>query len=434
MGMFRETMEDNSRYSYMYIPSSGYAYNYYRTSTGGSTGSQQTSASPRWVRIVREGNVYTSYTSTNGITWSPIKSVAISMGSSPYACLVASSRSSARRGEAIFSSASVMPYPWIDTGLGNTLPGSSKFLYDQFTVTSGGTGITGTSDSGEFLCQTLTGDGSISARVLSVDSITAQAGVMFRKLLSPVSQHAYLELSGNQATLQTRALQSGATTPSAADTIALPTWIRLVREGDVYTGFLSSDGINWTLMGSSTVALNNDALACLASSSSDALVASDAMYERVSVLPAPWTMNSLATPLPDYAGYDNDRFRGRFTVVASGSGMDGSTDIGSFVCHPFDYDGSISARVISVQSTTSDSMGGVIVRESMQTGSVYAYTAINPTTGAVVQSRSLSNQPADSSVVDDTIVGQAYWVRVVREGNSFTQFISPDSVTWTNVG
>merc|ERR1712232_337181 len=391
MGMFRETMEDNSRYSYMYIPSSGYAYNYYRTSTGGSTGSQQTSASPRWVRIVREGNVYTSYTSTNGITWSPIKSVAISMGSSPYACLVASSRSSARRGEAIFSSASVMPYPWIDTGLGNTLPGSSKFLYDQFTVTSGGTGITGTSDSGEFLCQTLTGDGSISARVLSVDSITAQAGVMFRKLLSPVSQHAYLELSGNQATLQTRALQSGATTPSAADTIALPIWIRLVREGDVYTGFLSSDGINWT-------------------------------------------MNSLATPLPDYAGYDNDRFRGRFTVVASGSGMDGSTDIGSFVCHPFDYDGSISARVISVQSTTSDSMGGVIVRESMQTGSVYAYTAINPTTGAVVQSRSLSNQPADSSVVDDTIVGQAYWVRVVREGNSFTQFISPDSVTWTNVG
>ena len=144
-------------------------------------------------------------------------------------------------------------------------------------------------------------------------------------------------------------------------------------------------------------------------------------------------MNSLAVALPDYATYDYNRFRGRYRVTASGSGIGSSSDSGSFVCHPFDVDGSISALVTSVESTTINAMAGVMVRESLAVGSPHMYTAINPTSGAVVQTRTSSNAVTSTSVANGA-VNAPYWVRVVRSGNSFTQFISPDSVTWTNVG
>lgn len=144
-------------------------------------------------------------------------------------------------------------------------------------------------------------------------------------------------------------------------------------------------------------------------------------------------MNALDVALPDYAGYDDVRFRGRFTMVASGTGIASNADSGSFVCHPFDYDGSISARVVSVQATSPNSIGGVMIRENLALDSPYVYTAMNPSSGVIVQSRTVSGEVASSSVTNGAI-NTPYWMRVVRAGSSFTQFISSDSATWTSVG
>merc|ERR1712000_53124 len=101
--MFRQTMNADSRFSYMYIPSSGYAYNFYRASPGGTVVDVRTSGNaPYWVRIVKEGNVYTSYRSSDGNSWSAVRSVTLQMGEAPYACLAASSRSSSKAGESVF--------------------------------------------------------------------------------------------------------------------------------------------------------------------------------------------------------------------------------------------------------------------------------------------------------------------------------------------
>merc|ERR1712137_286196 len=433
--MFRESLAPDSKFTFMVIPSGGNAYSYFRLNDGGpvsNSASAGTLRPPQWVRLVKEGDIYTSYTSTNGIAWTPRYVREVSMTDTLLVCLASSSGSTALRKEAIFDSVTVLPYPWYDYGLGTTLPGYTRFLYDQYTVTAAGDGFTGTADEGELVCHEMSYDGSISARVMQMDS-SVQAGVMFRQSFALGSAHSFLEVTGSQATLRSRASTNAAMQTIGSSGFSTPAWVRLVREDTLYTAFVSTDGLNWNTVASLTNNLGVTPYVCLATSSQDTDVTSPVIYESVSVVPTPWTMNALDVALPDYAMYDDIRVRGQYSVTASGSGFGSSSDSGSVVCHPFDFDGSISARVVTVDNTTSDAVGGVMVRESLSLGSTFAFTGINPTTGAVIQSRTSANGASSGSVVDAG-VSSPYWVRVVRSGNAFSQFISTDSATWTQVG
>lgn len=64
-----------------------------RASTGGSAGNTNKTgiALPRWVKVTRAGNVFTSYHSGNGTSWTQIGSVTIAMGSTIYVGLAVSS-------------------------------------------------------------------------------------------------------------------------------------------------------------------------------------------------------------------------------------------------------------------------------------------------------------------------------------------------------
>jgi len=79
-----------------------------------------------------------------------------------------------------------LPTPWVDEDVGSVgQAGSGTCSGGTFTVNGSGTSIGGTSDGMHFVYQPLAGDGSIIARVVSVSSSTAQAGVMIRETLDP---------------------------------------------------------------------------------------------------------------------------------------------------------------------------------------------------------------------------------------------------------
>ena len=55
---------------------------------------------------------------------------------------------------------------------------------------------------------------------------------------------------------QKRTTLNGTTTADAgAQTASL--WVRLTRVGDLFTGYSSSDGVNWTAVGSGTLAMGS---------------------------------------------------------------------------------------------------------------------------------------------------------------------------------
>ena len=105
-------------------------------------------------------------------------------------------------------------------------------------------------DDLHFTYKTLHGDGSITAKIESIDPAHygTQAGVMIRNTLDPTSPHASIVItpSGDIA-FQYRTVELGAanSTQNAINSIELPHWVRLTRKDNRFTAQHSSDGINW---------------------------------------------------------------------------------------------------------------------------------------------------------------------------------------------
>jgi regulation of enolase protein 1 (concanavalin A-like superfamily) len=96
-------------------------------------------------------------------------------------------------------------------------------------------------------------------------------------------------------------------------------------------------------------------------------------------------------------------------------------------------DGSITARVVSQTDTYYWAKAGVMIRETLAAGATNALVAITPSNGVVYQARSATGG-SSADITFGPIVHTPYWLRVVRAGNVFTGYLSPDGSTWTSLG
>jgi len=161
-----------------------------------------------------------------------------------------------------------LPSPWQSRDIGSVgLAGSAAYSGGTFTVKGSGADIWGTLDEFQYVYQSLNGDGTITARVASVQNTDpwAKAGVMIREGLSDAARHAFMAITpGNGAAFQRRTAVGGASTHTAGPMVVAPYWVRLVRSGSTITGSVSSDGTNWTTVGSDTLSFASGAYIGLA--------------------------------------------------------------------------------------------------------------------------------------------------------------------------
>ena len=120
---------------------------------------------------------------------------------------------------------------------------------------------------------------------------------------------------------------------------------------------------------------------------------------------------------------------GTFTVDGSGGDIWGNADAFHYVYRPLNGDGTLTARVVSVQNTDGWAKGGVMLRESLAAGSKYSFSLIAATNGSDHQYRAATDGGAAGS--GGSGVGAPYWVRVVRAGNNFSAYVSPNGTAWT---
>ena len=157
-----------------------------------------------------------------------------------------------------------LPAGWASSDIGSVAAaGSASFSSNTWTVRGSGADIWNSADEFRFTSRTMTGDGTVTARVASVSNTDAwtKAGVMIRDTLTAGSKHALTFVTPSQGLkFQRRVSTGGATTstPGGAGIAGVaPYWVRLVRAGNSFSAYISSNGSSWTLIGSETISMGS---------------------------------------------------------------------------------------------------------------------------------------------------------------------------------
>jgi uncharacterized repeat protein (TIGR03806 family) len=182
-----------------------------------------------------------------------------------------------------------LPENWAHADIGGVaLAGDASFLNGEFNLIASGADIWDTNDAFHFAYVPLDGDGQIVARVISMQFTDpwAKAGVMFRKNLSTGSKHALMAVTaeGNSA-LQSRSAENNLSSNIYGPPGKIPRWIKLVRFGDTFTGYVSAEGENWRRVDSVTIPMDKKIYVGLALTAHNNSTLNSALFDNVRISP-----------------------------------------------------------------------------------------------------------------------------------------------------
>ncbi len=158
----------------------------------------------------------------------------------------------------------------------------------------------------------------------------------------------------------------------------------------------------------------------------------NSVTERTFTTPQNWTTNGADTLSLYFRGVPTGFFaKSESNIVMNGIGTDiwYTTDQLRFVYKRLSGNGSITARVDSLVNTHQWAKAGVMVRESLDPASAYALNLVSPTNGISFQYRPETNASA-ATVGTQGDLAVPYWVRITRQGNTFTAEHSADGAVW----
>lgn len=182
-----------------------------------------------------------------------------------------------------------LPTGWSHQDIGAVGP-TGAATYDStstlYTVKGAGADVWGTADAFHFAYRTMTGDGTILARVVSTSSGNAwvKAGVMIRSTLDANSAHGFMLVSYSKGlAFQRRTVAGGTSASSPGVLAAAPYWVKLERTGDVLNAYQSPDGVTWTLVGTDTIPMGTTVYVGLGVSSHSSTATATATFDNVTV-------------------------------------------------------------------------------------------------------------------------------------------------------
>src|SRR6266567_9046286 len=297
--MIKQSTTAGSAYALLAVnPGNGVTFQHGFNASAGGGGYTFPNA---WLKLTRAGSVITAYTSADGTTWTQVGTTTIAMTDPVTIGLFVTSHNAGSLNASTFDNVSVtsggsnLPVPWSDSDIGNPAPaGSASYAGGVFTVNGGGNDIWGTLDQFNYVSQSLTGDGSIVARVTAQADTDpwAKSGIMIKQSTTAGSAYALLAVTpGNGVTFQhgynASAGGGGYTFPSA--------WLKLTRAGSVITAYTAADGTTWTQVGTTTIAMTDPVTIGLFVTSHNAGSLNASTFDNVSVtsggsnLPVPWS-------------------------------------------------------------------------------------------------------------------------------------------------
>ncbi len=180
-----------------------------------------------------------------------------------------------------------LPSPWSNTDVGGVATaGSASYSSGTFTLEGSGADIWNSADEFHFVYQQISGDVSITARVTSVENTNAwaKAGVMVRESLTGGSKHAMnIVTPARGVSFQRRTSTNGGSAHTTTSGLSAPYWVRMVRSGNTFTSYRSTNGSSWTNQGSVTISMNSSVYVGLVTTSHNDGTLCTASLDNVSV-------------------------------------------------------------------------------------------------------------------------------------------------------
>jgi fibronectin type 3 domain-containing protein/regulation of enolase protein 1 (concanavalin A-like superfamily) len=179
-----------------------------------------------------------------------------------------------------------LPAAWSQADVGSA-SGSATYSNGVYTVKGSGSDISGNKDAFHYVYQQITGDATIIVRVLSVQNTdnNAKAGIMFRNTLDANSKEAGLFMTANNGLkFLTRTKTGGSTSSDNVSGKSAPYWLKLVRVGDTFKAYRSSDGVTWTKIGEQTISMNSTIYVGLAVCSKKNGTLNTSTFDNVSIV------------------------------------------------------------------------------------------------------------------------------------------------------
>lgn len=316
-----------------------------------------------------------------------------------------------------------------------------------FSVAGAGADVWGTADAFRYAFVPVIGDVRITVRVKAIQNVAAwvKAGVMIRERLDPSAAHGFMLVSAAKGrAFQRRTTGGGASTSSSGGAGTAPSWVRLEREGSTVRAFTSPDGAAWTLVATDTIAMSSSVFAGLAVSSHTTAATAAATFDHVSIeslapapppppadVPSGWRHQDIGA-VGATGGSAYDSATGRVTVSGAGADVWGTADAFHYAWQPWSGDGTIVARVASVQNLAAWVKAGVMIRASADPGAAHAFMIVSAGKGLAFQRRAAAG---GASVSTSGGPGTApRWVKLARAGNLITAAVSADGAAWQIVG
>lgn len=124
---------------------------------------------------------------------------------------------------------------------------------------------------------------------------------------------------------------------------------------------------------------------------------------------------------------------GTYKVKGAGD-MARLTDKFRYVYKSFSGNGTVTVRVTQQDAASPLNKAGIMFRESLVSGSDYALLALSSSSGVYFQVQTHSGISLDAGNTGAGAIKAPYWLRMERNGSSFTAWVSKDSITWTSIG
>ncbi|MGD0655988.1 MAG: hypothetical protein ABSA16_16755, partial [Thermoguttaceae bacterium] len=242
-------------------------------------------------RALASGGAYT--TIATGLTGTTFVDSTVSSGTA-YLYVVSASNANGESYNSMVESVSTgLPSSWYSQDIGTvTTAGSTNYIASELIVHGSGSNVGGTADSLQFAYRSVTGDCTIIARLAcetlgtTTTILDDKVGLMMRSSTDAGAQNVFVFLDSkyNAARWQMRTTINGSTSAGTDLTnMVMPIWFKLQRVGNVFTGYISSDGLTWTFVGTSTISMSNSIYVGVAVCSRDQLYLNTSTFDNVTI-------------------------------------------------------------------------------------------------------------------------------------------------------